>query len=411
MKNKNYFWISFILSFVFITPLIASSSIEELINTYFNNIKIEKLKKNSNFFSAVLNQKGNTYKIVGTDSPLDAEIYGKLKYVYIGNIKIDENMTLNAHIKNNIVKGNVIFANYIGFLTIKLNQKADTFIAKNIDIKYICKKIKLKVPKDLEAKADINLKHFNNKFLITLNIKGVYKKSPLISQITIIMNKSSINIKGYIKNKILSGNFNILKDNKLLYSASFNKISLEFFHLIYPFKGIIDLKIQNDLNNIVKFTSKNFSGFYEKKSLNVTFNMSSKDFFKYINIDNIFQYGIVSGNLDISKKGDFNFIIKDAILKRNFAKKLKIKRIFNKIFIRGNFNNKYVVFDLLYNDKNLNINITKGKLIIKSNKINPSFVITIQKGNTIYKYKINQRGIFLINKKINKTPDDEILIY
>jgi len=409
MKIKKLINIFFIILFFF-EPLKASS-IQNIINTYFNDMKIEKLNINSNSFSCTLKNNNNIYTILGTLSPLEATIEGNLQYFFLGSNKITENMKLDAYLKNKIIKGNLIFSNYIGKIIINLHTKTDTFDVKNVDIKYICKKLNLNI-KNLKGKANIHLIYYNNKYKINLDIKGFYQKVPFISHLKVSIYKNIIKIDGNIKSNMIDGVFHISKNKQILYNAYFKKISLQFFHLIYPFKGIISLKIHNDKDNIIKFKSDMFSGFADQQSINVSFNIPIKEFFHYFNLYNIFRIGTVSGNLNLSQKGGFNFLIEDAILKKDIAKKLKLNKIFTKIFVKGFFTKKAVIFDLLYNDRTTNININKGKLIIDNdNIIRPNFIMTIQEKNSFFKYEINSAGLFLIEKKVHKNPNEGVLIY
>ena len=410
MKYKKNLFIAFILFSLF-EPLNAWPFIQNIIKTDFPNMKIEKFKTDSNSFSAILNRNGNVYKILGTPSPLEADIGGELKYFFFAGKKIVENIKLNARLENRVVKGNFIFSNYIGRLVINLNTKTDIFDTKNVNIKYICNKLGLSLPKYLKGKADIYLKYFNNKYKIKFFIKGFYKTIPLQSTINLFVEGKNIKMDGIVKSKVLDGSFNLSKKDKVLYNGDFKKIPLGLFSLVYPFKGVVNLKIKNDNDNIVKFTSQMFSGFCDQKVCTVTFEMPVEDFFNYVNLSNVFRMGSVNGNLNISKKGNFNFIINDAVLKRDIRKKINLNRIFDKIFVKGSFNKKEAVFDLLFDDNNLYINIKKGKLIINNGKITPDFTMLVKKNNSLLKYKINSNGIFLINKKVNKNPDNEVLIY
>ena len=410
MKYRKNLFIIFILFFLF-EPLKAGSFIQNIIKNSFPNMKIEKFKTDSNSFSATLNRNGNIYKILGTLSPLEADIGGNLKSFSFADKKIVENMKLDAHLKNRVIKGNFTFSNYIGKLLINLNTGIDIFDVKNVDIKYICSKLGLFLPKYLKGKTDIHIKHFKNKYEIKLYVKGFYKTTPLQSNINLVIEGKNIKMDGTVKSKVLEGRFNLSKKDKVLYSGDFKKIPLGLFSLLYPFRGVVNLKIKNDNDNIVKFTSQMFSGFYDQKVFNITFEMPAEDFFNYVNLSNVFRMGNINGNLNISKKGDFNFIIEDAVLKREIRKKINLNMIFNKIFVKGSFNKKEAVFDLLFNDNTLYVNIKNGKLIINNDKIKPDFTIVIKKNGALVKYKINSRGIFLIEKKVNKNPDDDVLIY
>jgi len=410
MKYKKQLFIISVLFFLF-EPLKAGSLIQNIIKSNFPNMKIKELKTDSNSFSATLNRNGNIYKILGTLSPLEADIGGNLKSFFFADKKIVENMKLDAHLKNRVIKGNFIFSNYIGKMIINLNTKTYIFNVKNVDIKYICTKLGLFLPTNLKGKADIHLKYFNNKYEIKFLIKGFYQTTPLQSTVNLFVEGKNIKMYGTVKSEVLDGSFNLSKKDKVLYSGDFTKIPLGLFSLLYPFKGVVNLKIKNDNDNIVKFKSQMFSGFCDQKVCTVTFEMPVEDFFNYVNISNIFSIGSVNGNLNISKKGNFNFIINDAVLKRNFRKKINLNRIFDKIFVKGRFNKKEAVFDLLFNDNTFYVNVKKGKLIINNDKIRPDFIIIIKNNNSLFKYKINSKGIFLINKKVNKNPDNEILVY
>lgn len=413
MKIKKNLWKIIIFFLLFIQPLKADSNIEDILNTYFYNMKIKKLVENSNFFSAVLTRNGNVYNVIGNNFPLDAQIEGNLHYIYIANKKIKVDMQLDAHIKDNIIKGNLIFSNYIASLNINLYKNIYTFDVKDVDIKYLLKKLDLGI-KNLVGKTNIHLIYANNKYDINLNIKGFYQKVPFISIIKLIIHNNLIKVDGNIKSNILEGNFNISKEKDFLYECNFKKISLQLFDLIYPFRGIVNLKIKNDTNNIIKFTSENFKGFKEQNLLNITLlNMPISKFFSYIGLKNPFSKGIVNGNFNIStKKGAFNLLIKNSKLNRFISDKLGLKNIFkNVIFVKGYFNKKEVIFNLLYSDKSLYINITNGKLLIRNKKIVPDFILNIQKNNISLRYRINLKGIFLIKKRINENPNNGVVVY
>jgi hypothetical protein len=180
--------------------------------------------------------------------------------------------------------------------------------------------------------------------------------------------------------------------------------------LIYPFKGIVNLEIKKDESNIVKFFSNYFKGFKDK-DLNVEFSMPVDQFFSYVNLYNIFSEGVVTGRILISKKGFFNFIVQKAKLKKEIAKKLKISNnFFDKVFIKGSFDKKNVIFDLLADNKNLTINIKNGHIFIKD-KFSPSFLIIINNLKEKKYYKFYGKKLKLIKKKILKNNSNKILVF
>ncbi|WP_024789623.1 hypothetical protein [Lebetimonas sp. JH292] len=415
----------FIVWIIFNTAIgknIIKFYLQKEINHYFNNIKIEKLIINYNTFSVLLNQNDNIYKLYGEIFPFDAIIDGRLKYIDLANKKIKENATISGNVVKKItgylINSTVYFDNNIGFLKIKLNKstKDINFKTGDIDLGYVLNKLSVKIPKNLNGKVKINLSSNNYNYNIYALIKGFYQKIPFNSNINVFFNSfNNININGKIKSKILEGNFKATVDNKnnIKYIVDLDKLDLKLFPLMYPFKGEVSLKAENNPEyGIIKFKGNNFSGFYDQNITNIVFDMPSDMFFNYINLPDIFDYGKITGRIVVSDKGSFNFLIQNAGLKEDILKKLNIKYDeFEKIFVKGTFNKKEVVFDLLCDKNDLTISIKKGKLLIKGDKIIPVFVLNVNDGKDLYIYKFKNNRLKLLKKENLNNENNQILVF
>jgi hypothetical protein len=416
-----------IFIFLFIWMIFNTSFGKNLIKAYFQNeidiyfpyTKIEKLVVAFNTFSMVLNKDGNFYKLYGQIFPFDAIIEGNIKEFEIGNKKFEQKVTLSGHIikKNKfyLINSNIYFDNYVGILDANLSKKNKifNFKTKSLNIKYIFDKLSIPYIEGLKAKADLNLLDNNNHYTVFSDIKGIYKNNKFNSKIKFdFVSLNNVKLKGIVKSKILEGYFNAGIKDKIIYNANFNKFDLSLIDLIYPFRGIVNLKVKKDESGIIKFSSNYFKGFKDN-NLNVEFSMSVDRFFNYVNLYNIFEKGIVTGRIVIvkNKKGIFNFIIQKAELKKEIVKKLKLSNYyFDKIFVKGSFNNKGVFFNLLTNDKNkVIISIKNGFIPIKD--LSPSFRIIISFPKKREYYKFYNKKLFLIkNENLDKS-NNQILVY
>jgi hypothetical protein len=387
------------------------------VNNYFPEIKIDKFKVDYNNFFMILRDGKNSYKLYGQIHPFDAILEGNVKEIKIANKIFKENFILKGQVikKNNeyLIDSLVYFDKYVGSLKEKLGKnKIIKFKSNNIDLNYFKNKFSIKIPGNVNAKANLDVFVKNNRFLVKVFLDGLYKRVPFKGNINLFFaNSTLISFKGLVKSKILDGKFKgQIINEKFIYNADFDTFDLNLLKLIYPFKGKIYLKITKDKSGIIKFLSNYFSGFKDKK-LNIEFNMDVDKFFYYLNLYNVFKKGKVIGRMLISDKGSFNFIIKNAILKTGIAKKLKLNNnIFGKIFVKGYFNSNYVIFDLLADNKNNAINIKSGKIIIKP-KIYGAFIIIVNKNKTLYFYKFFEKKLTLLKKESLVKENNQILVY
>jgi hypothetical protein len=280
----------------------------------------------------------------------------------------------------------------------------------------VLNKLSVKIPKNLNGKVKINLSSNNYNYNIYASINGTYQKNPFNSNINVFFNSfNNININGKIKSEILEGNFKATIDNNnnIKYIVDLDKLDLKLLPLIYPFKGEVSLKAENNTEyGIIKFKGNSFSGFYDQNITNIVFNMPPDMFFNYINLPDIFEYGKITGRIVVSDKGSFNFLIQNARLKKDVSKKLNIKYDeFEKIFVKGSFNKKEVVFDLLCDKNNLTISIKRGKLLIKGDKIIPVFVLNVNNGKNLYIYKFKNNRLILLKKENLNNENNQILVF
>lgn len=427
MRYKKFliFFLSFILLVVFLFWIIFNTSIgknllkiyfQKEIDTYFPGIKIEKLVVTFNNFSMTLKDNKNFYKLYGQIFPFDAILEGNMKEFIIGGKKFKENIILSGHVlkknKSYLITSNVYFDDSVGFLNVNLSKrdKKINFVTNNVDIKYFFNKFSIPYIKGLDAKVELNALNYNNNYIVAVQINGKYKNNILYSKIKFTFNSfNNILLKGMIESKVLEGNFNANLKNNFIYNSNFNKFDLSLVDLIFPFRGIVSLELKKDESDIIKFSSNHFKGFKDK-DLNIEFSMPVEEFFYHVNLDNIFSEGIVTGRFLISKKGFFNFIIQKAKLKTKIAKKLKvINNYFDKIFVKGSFDRKKVIFNLLTDNKNLTINIKNGHILIKNNLI-PSFVVIINNLKEKKYYKFYNKKLKLIKRKILENNNNKILV-
>jgi hypothetical protein len=427
MKHKKFLFLGFFLFIVFFIFFLFKISFgsdllkiyfQNQIDKYFPHMKVETLVFNFNNFSMDLKEGKNVYKVYGQIFPLDAIIEGNIKEFNINNKIFKENATLSGGIakkKNSyVINSNVYFDDNIGFLKIILNQnKLIKFKTDNVDVNYLLNKLHFPILQNLNAKVSLNLVKKNLNYIINAKIKGTYKNKDINSSIDFYFNSlKNIVINGKADSKVLQGVFKAkINNNQIFYNGDFNKFDLSLLDLIYPFRGIVELKIKNEDKDIIKFFSKDFQGFKDNKALNINFNMPVSLFFKYINLFNVFKSGDVIGRIVIKKNGSFNFIIQNAILRKEFAEKLHLKnRFFKKIFIKGVFDKNHIIFDLLADNKNYLINIKQGKIFLKRSPDYIFKIIVDNFKNKIY-YKFKDRKLKLIKKEKLKNKNNQILVF
>ncbi len=395
--------------------------------TYFNH--------SINSFSMTLNNKDGFIQVFGTFMPFDVSynanfdnietIAGFLK----GNLNSTGELAAN---KNNLhIKGNYIYSKGYGNLDLNCNSmthKITGFInGKNFNTKIFLSNIKgfefpifHSIP--LEGSNDLKFILKNDAEIMSdfngyMNINKY--RFPMIGRIKLhLLNKNDFTFNSIISSKVLYGNINGLKNNKLLnLNGNLDKFDLKLIrkNVLYPIKGIVKLKFKyNNQSNVFAFKSAFFNGYSDGDTVNVQINMPLRQFFNFLNIPYILE-GKISGNIVINKNhGFFNLLIESASFIPTAALKkfdsiihLKLEKTKSIFFLNGSFDSQKIVFDFISKNPKYYIYLKRG-IYYYGGLYNLNFDLKTK--NDSYKFNITNGQIKLL-KHINQGIDYKTLVY
>lgn len=433
----NKFLAFFLLIFVVISGFIfvlntdygkniIKEYIEIKIHKYIPGVRITYIDYGLKNFSVTLKKGDNTVNIYGDMFPLNAVFEGKLKNVSVLYPELRGEAEINGNIykKNGfyIAKGKAFFADGFMNFSVKLSKNIELkgegegfdlqklFYMAYKDFPYLKGKSALKILKTPQESliklksAGVYTKIIKTHFESQTSITGGFKSGDFVSEIKTDMGK--FHLKGKYKGKSL----------KYVFRAENVKLNALKPLLIFPFKCEVSFKGGYEPENkTFKFKGKDFEGYMNKK-INITFKTTAQRFFNCIGVKKFFD-GEISGNININKhKGDFNIVCE----KVKFLKNILIGKIYkqtginiakqniNKMFIKGEFDDSKVIFDVLGGMKNLSFNLKKG--IWKYQK-ELNVVLNIKKNGVFYKILISGNKVKLLQQRKVKKTDNVILVY
>ena len=399
-----------VLGVIFFSNNIIKYIIVSNIKTYFPTAKIVYFESKFNSFSLKLKDSNFVTTIYGQFFPFRASVDGDINDLSIFNSLFNGKLNFNGEIiKDNslIIKGNSFFAK--GYLNFRcdLDNNVCKGEGEGFDTTKLLKIINLNMP---YIKAETNLKIDKN--IINLNTKGEFNNTviyvPFISKTDLILNNNYISFSSIIDSKIgkidiTQGKFNGKAIN-FIYKA--NDVNLSSFRkvFLYPLKGYVSINGQYK-DNVLKFRNEDIEGYRDKK-LVINLKMNSANFFSYINVKPLIN-GEFSGNIQIDKNGVFSLLISNAyFIKSSFTQKLfKLtgiridNKLLNNIFLKGNFDNKKVEFNLVASNNDFYINFLNAKFFY-SNKFESEVILSNQ--NIAYKIKIKNMDFKIIEKRFKK---------
>lgn len=434
MKKAMFLFICFIVFSVLFIGVYFSPIGNDFLEKYvISKICFEKkfrpfyFDHSFNSFSLILKKDNNIIQIYGTLFPFKANYNAKFSNINSIFPKLQGKVLAMGEIDNKKTTGNLFFAKA---------QARMNLICRNGNIKGEIKGKNFNTGSFLNMFKDLNLKEFNLSFngINDLNIKFdkyFLLKADFIGNIIIFnkkiaskiknlleYDKDNFSYKGSVDSNDIEGFVKINKDeNGIEYVLKFYKIDLNIFKkiVLIPIQKKLPLNIFYDsLNKVYDFQSDNFSGFYKNKSLIFQFKMPSKNFFDFLSLPEILK-GIVIGNGRIfDKKGKFNLLIENAVIKKSILKNLKkhinIKynpNIKGKIFITGKFDTKKAVFNLISKDLNYFWSIKNGVYYFDGRYY---FILKLNTGKYTYLIRVKNNNIKLL-KKVNNQQTAKTLVF
>jgi len=425
-----FFAVILLLFIILISPLgnkIVKSQLEKKFNEYVPGTKIVFLDYGLGSFSLEAIKANNLLKVYGEYYPIDAifeaDINGLESIVpYLqGKMKLNGKVFVDQYTK---IEGKAYFAKGVmSFFLRGKDKSVEMFSAQGnsfslADILYM-----LKIPANgVNAKASIFARKDGDTYNVSVRSKGEYSdgvkalfngggefKLKDFQNNTFLINVNSnigtAHVRGETKSGLCKCNYEVAKLNLNALRAV----------LKYPFNGKVDIKGSYESENgVIKFIGENFEGFYDSK-IEITFAMPAEKFFHYVNLENILK-GKVSGTLAIVDQGKFDIVVNDAVFYETPLVK-KIKRItgidlskekIGKIFLKGTFDSKMAVFDMLSTNKKIAITIKKGKFIYPNGY---DLYLFVRKNSDIYKIRVKNNTLKVIERKEFRGGSNKVLVF
>jgi hypothetical protein len=414
-----------------LTPVgsvILKKVLESKIDRYIPDAEVTYLDYGVNNFSLAARKGHNVLKIYGAMFPLNAMFEGNVENLTEISPYYRGKMNLSGRISRNsekfIVEGMSFFANgYMNFKAglgdgISIDGKGSDF-----DIQKLLYIFKLNYPW-INGKTDIELsKKEKGIYVCRFKTFGHYERKVQTDFTADTVVKMKTREKMNFESKIDSGAGKIFisgvtqNDNwKYTFDASDINLSKLQSLLLYPFKKTAVFKGSYDsANGIMKFKGNGFEGFADSK-MEINFNMDAGRFFEYTGIKQILK-GSVSGTLKIKEKsGTFDVVCTGTtFINGSFVQKIRYltginlsKEAMGKLFFKGSFDAQKAVFDLLSTNQNISISVKKGVFEYPGKY---SMILYLRKNNDIYKLKITDRGMKLLEKRDFRNRSGEILVF
>ncbi len=405
---------------------IIKEYIEIKIHKYMPGVRITYIDYGLKDFSVTLKKGENIVKIYGDMFPLNAVFEGKLKDVSVlyPELRGEAEINGNVYKKNGfyLAEGKAFFADGFMNFSVKFNKYIEL---KGEGEEFDLQKLFYMTYKDfpyLKGRTALKILKTPQQSLIKLKSVGVYTKvinTHFESQTSITGGLKSGDFVSEIKTDMgkfrLKGKYN---DNLFKYVFRAENVKLNALKplLIFPFKCEVSFKGDYEPENkTIKFKGKDFEGYMNKK-INITFKTTSQRFFNCIGVKKLFD-GKIFGNIKINnQKGDFNIVCE----KVKFLKNILIARIYrqtgiditkqniNKMFIKGEFDNKRVLLDILGSMKNFSFNVKKG-VWEYAKKLN--MILYMRKNGVFYKILISGNKVKLLKQRKVRKTDNTILVY
>jgi len=423
-----------VVAFVaFLLTPVGSNLLKEVlqsqINKYVPGVEVSYLDYGINNFKVILKKGNNELNVYGKMYPLKAVFDGKaddlseISEYYRGKMKVsgkiykeNEEFVLNG--KAFFAKSDMDFKLKLGKNYVDLHARGNNF-----DLKELMYMIKVDIPY-VEGRSDIIInKSADSDFKIRFRSTGDYNgkiKTPFNALTKIIMkHRNDLEFESTVNTKITNINFKgKVLPQKVQYSFVTGKFDLKYLRpvIMYPFNITTKLEGSYDSSNdILKFQGDGFEGFKDK-ALVITFKLNDDKFFKYVNLPKLFD-GEISGSIKISDGiGVFDMVNNNsAFVPNEFTQKIEkltgvnlVNQHISKIFLKGYFNDKGMIYDMLCTNKKLFLSIKKGKFIYPNLY---EMVLFLRNGNYVYKVLINNKEFKIIDKLLFKESNNKVLVF
>ncbi len=416
---------------IMLTPLgssIIKSVLESKIDRYIPGVEVTYLDYGVNNFSVAAKKGHNTLKIYGVLFPLNAMYEGDIANVSELTPYFQGRMNLSGKVyidRNEFaVEGMSFFAN--GYMNFKTYLNNDNIRLKaegsEFDLQKLLYMLKIKYP-SVSGKTDMSVEKskgvYTGEFKTAAHYNGRIKTDFTAFTVAKMKCMDNVAFNSQIKSGIgkifIKGMLNT-ENWKYEFDAPDINISKLKPLLLYPFKGVVQLKGSYDSSNdIIKFKGRNFTGFYDSR-LEANFNMDAKQFFEFMGVEQ-FLNGNISGTVKINdKSGTFDVVSGGTLfINSGFVRKIYYltgvnlsKEEMGKVFFKGFFDAKKIVFDLLSTNQNVSISVKKGVFEYPDQY---NVILYIRKNNDIYKLKITDKGIKLLEKREFRKQNNKILIF
>jgi hypothetical protein len=395
---------------------------------FLNNFNLKSFKYDWNSFSMKLIKGNNHIYLFGNIFPLNATYEAEFKNLS----QIDKNfqgaLTSQGNIKYTnytSVVGSVLFANGYGNMNLQCMHKCvGVFNGSSFDTQEFLKMIKLNFPY-IKGVNDLGLVITKKYIKAVSNFKGFFK------YYQIYFPKFYANVKAKIKSRndyianikfyspLIKGRVSINKTpsgEKLKGRVSLTLLSIRYITL-YPLQGRDEINYAySTQSGLLKFSSEDFSGYVDNSGINILLNnLSSSKFFDYLHLKPVFK-GKVSGNITIkNKKGSFNFLINNAIvLPNNIIKRIEEITgyrfpVLSKLFLKGQFDNKKIVFNMLSNANNNTTFSIQNGVIFYNGKFHYK-LSAVYNNRVKYDFYISNKKVKLLDKTTSYQYKQETLI-
>ena len=164
----------------------------------------------------------------------------------------------------------------------------------DLDAKKLFYMLDLDLGKNIDGKVNVKvMKKFKSCFLnADMEMVGKFYQYPIKMFGNVkFKNRKQFNYSFNIDTKISSNIDVVGKYNNGIWNLHYNvkKLDLEKLDLVYPFKGKVNFRgSYNSANKILKFTNNQIEGLYGD-IVEFGFNLSSKKFFHYIGLKELFK--------------------------------------------------------------------------------------------------------------------------
>jgi len=395
--------------------------------SFIRNFEVKSFSYSFNNFSVDFRREKNKISMFGSMFPFNAVYEAKLLNLELITPEFRGSVLSSGNVKDEKgvnVSGNAIFADGYGEFNVNLGDVLNGYFKGNgFNLKELLYMLKIDFPY-VNGESDFSIRFVKNllKTQYTLNKGKIRFKSLDIpfnaTGKVLIMDRKNFDLDSDFVSSVGRGELSLsVKGGRLHYSGNVQKLNLAVLKsfTLYPFKDFTDISFRySDNDNIFNFKSRDFEGYYDGKTYIQLKKQSLKRFFTLLGLKP-FALGEVTGSITIDKnRGSFDLLFNNTrflinryvrYIRRTSGVNLAYKQT---VFVKGFFNKKYLVFNVLSKGSHFSFSIEKGKFFYDKKF---RFYMTVVKKGTLYKYKVNNYGIRLMEIKVLDTTASDTLVY